>query len=141
MKVIPFEAGHLQLLALQEAQSMFEPLRAKPSYGISLETGGPAFSAVVDDEIIAALGIIPQWENRAVAWGLIGSKARHHFVPITKAILRFLELTEYRRIETPVDVEFEQGHRWARLLGFEREGRMRAYTPDGRDCDLYARVK
>ena len=27
------------------------------------------------------------------------------------------------------------------LMGFENEGRMRLFTPDGRDCNLYARVK
>lgn len=141
MIVVPFEAAHLQLLALQEKQLHFQPLFTKPEYGAWLEKSGPAFSAVVGDEIIASLGILPQWENRAVAWGLIGDKARPHFVPLTKAIMRFIDLCEYRRIETPVDVEFAEAHRWARMLGLQREGTMRAFTPDGRDCDLYARVK
>lgn len=141
MIVVPFEAGHLRLLALQESQAAFMPLLSNEKYAISLEKEGSAFSAFVGDEIIAALGIIPQWENRAVAWGLIGNGAREHFVPLTKAIIRFLVLTPYRRIETSVDCDFAEGHRWARLMGFENEGRMRAFTPDGRDCDLYARVK
>jgi RimJ/RimL family protein N-acetyltransferase len=141
MIVVPFEGWHLQLLSLQEKQAHFQPLFAAPHYGDWLEKNGPAFSAVVDGEIIASLGITPQWENRAVAWGLIGKKARRHFVPLTKAIMRFLDLCEYRRIETPVDVGFEQGDRWAEMLGFEREGTMRAFMPDGRDCHLYARVK
>lgn len=141
MIVVPFEAAHLQLLALQEKQLHFQPLFARPEYGSWLEKSGPAFSAAVGDEIIASLGITPQWENRAVAWGLIGKQARRHFVPLTKAIMRFLELCEYRRIETPVDVGFEEGDRWAMMLGFKREGTMRAFMPDGRDCHLYARVK
>ena len=40
-----------------------------------------------------------------------------------------------------VDCEFEQGHRWAKMLGFTMEAeRMRAYRPDGGDVALYARV-
>jgi hypothetical protein len=141
MIVVPFEAGHLKQLGIQQSQEVFKSMMLKDEYGISLEKGGPAFSAFVDGEIIAALGVIPQWENRAMAWGLIGGNARRHFVPLTKAIMRFLEVTPHRRVETSVDSDFAEGHRWARLLGFENEGRMRAYTPDGRDCNLYARVK
>lgn len=141
MIVVPFEAWHLNVLLLQKSQAMLQPMMSDEKYGKSLQDGGSAFSAVVDGEIIAALGIIPQWEHRAIAWGLIGENASKHFIPISKAILRFLEITPYRRIETSVASDFDQGHRWARMLGFENEGTMKAFTPDGRDCDLYARVK
>lgn len=141
MIVLPFEPSHLRSLLLQPSQVLMQPTLMKEGYAESLHRGGPAFSASVDGEIIAALGIIPQWENRAIAWGLIGSEARRHLLAIHRAVERFLEMSEYRRIETSVATQFAEGHRWARLLGFVNEGTMRAYTPDGRDCDLYARVK
>jgi RimJ/RimL family protein N-acetyltransferase len=56
-------------------------------------------------------------------------------------VVEFLDNAPYRRIEATVDVGFKQGHRWIKMLGFELEGYMRAYRPDGADMLLYARVK
>ena len=141
MIVLPYEPDHLRSLLLQRSQSMMQPMLMDVSYAESLKLGGPAFSAVVDNEIIASLGIIPQWQNRAVAWGLIGENAAQHFIPLHRAVRRFLELSDYRRIETSVATNFKEGHRWAQLLGFKNEGTMKAFTPNGDDCDLYAKVR
>lgn len=141
MIVIPFEAEHLQLLKLQESQAMIQPLMTDMEYAVSLQTRGPAFSAMVDGEIIAAAGLLPQWENRAVAWALIGENARRHFVRLTKSMVRYFDFAEFNRLETAVKTDFAEGHRWARMMGFVREGTMRGYAPDGCDYDLYARVK
>ena len=46
-----------------------------------------------------------------------------------------------RRIEAAVDAEYTISQRWHELMSFQREGRMRAYTPDGRDAYLYARIR
>lgn len=118
-----------------------QPTLSQPDYGPSLAKAGPAYSLVDGDEVFASAGLIPQWEHRAVAWALISAEAGKHFFLIHKAVRRALTFHNYRRVETSVACNFEQGHRWAQLLGFEREGRMRAFTPDGQDCDLYARVQ
>lgn len=119
---------------------MMQPLLSDRNYGFNLFRGGPAYSGLVGDQVIACMGLIPMWENRAMAWGLIAAEAGPHFVQITKAVMRTMELHPFRRIEASVKCDFQQGHRWARLLGFEREGTMRCYSPDGGDYDLYARV-
>lgn len=141
MRIEAFKPQHLENLILQESQIMLQPLLADADYRESLFTAGPAYSAIVGDVVIASLGIIPQWENRATAWGLISNAAGKHFIGVTKAIKRFLELQDYRRIETPVTTNFAEGHRWAQLLGFQNEGTMRCYTPWGEDCDLYAKIR
>ena len=140
MMIVAFNPSHLDRLLLQPSQALMQPTLADPSYGPSLAAAGPAYSAVDGDAVFACAGIIPQWEGRAVAWALIASEAGRNMVRIHKAVSRALAVHQYRRIETAVASDFEQGHRWALMLGFEREGRMRGYTPDGRDCDLYARV-
>lgn len=141
MKIVPFEPDHLKTLLLQPSQVMLQPTLSDPTYATSLYTAGPAYSLVGDDEVLACSGLIPQWENRAIAWALIGKEAGRHFLMIHRAVRNAIDLHRYRRIETAVAADFEQGHRWMRMLGFELEGRMRAYTPDGRDCDLYARIQ
>jgi protein gp37 len=141
MRIVPFEPNHLKLLLLQPSQAIMQETLSRPEYAQSLHQAGPAYSLVDGDAVLASMGLIPQWEHRAIAWGLIASEAGPHFRTIHKAVLRTMEIHPYRRIETSVACDFEQGHRWAKMLGFEREGRMRSFTPDGRDCDLYGRIQ
>ena len=141
MNIVPFEPDHLKRLLLQPSQAIMQPALSKPEYAENLYKAGPAYSLVDGDAVLASMGLVPQWEHRAVAWGLISAEAGPHFILIHKAVHRTMALHPYRRIETSVDCNFRQGHRWARLLGFEHEGRMRAFTQDGRDCDLYARIQ
>lgn len=141
MKIVQFEPDHLKSLLLQPSQSIMQPLLQDPTYGPSLASAGPAYSLVDGDAVFATAGLIPQWENRAHAWALISAEVGPHMYLLHKAVLRTFTLHNFKRIETAVDCNFKQGHRWMELLGFEREGCMRKYTPDGRDCDLYARIQ
>jgi hypothetical protein len=147
---IPFAPEHLPMLRLQAAQAYLQPLMAKPEYGASL-AGPYAWSGLLGHAVIGCAGILPQWPGRAIAWALLtrGLTARHflHAHHKVAAVLRAAHapVSEggggLRRIETSVDAGFDAGHRWARALGFEPEGLMRAYSPDGRDHVLYARVQ
>lgn len=140
MRIVPFEPNHLNRLLLQPSQAIMQPTLSNPEYAVSLYKAGPAYSLVDGDAVLATAGLIEQWEGRAVGWALISAESGAHFLKIHKAVLRTMTIHPYRRIETAVACDFPQGHRWANMLGFEREGRMRSYTPDGRDCDLYSRI-
>lgn len=141
MNIVAFEPHHLGRLLLQPSQAIMQPVLSDPGYGPSLAQAGPAYAAVDGDTVVACAGLIHQWPGRAVAWALIAAEAGPHMVSIHKAVRRAMDIFEARRIETAVATNFEQGHRWVKMLGFEREGTMRAYTPDGRDCDLYAMIR
>ena len=80
-------------------------------------------------------------QNQQDAWMLIGEDAGPHFFTIVRAVAGYLQAAPWRRIEAAVASDFRQGHRLIKMLGFEFEGRMRAFSPDGVDHDLYARVK
>lgn len=140
MRIVPFEPVHLRALVLQDAQSWMGPM-LRADYGEALKRGGPCFTALDGDEVLACSGVLRMWENRDQAWALMAANSGRHFVGIYRGIKRFLDLHDARRVEATVDSNFDEGHRLMRLLGFEREGRMRAYLMDGRDCDLYARVR
>jgi hypothetical protein len=141
MNIEAFTPDHFRRLLLQPSQAVMQPMLADPSYADMLHKAGPAYAAVDGDVVIACLGVIPQWEGRAIAWGLVGRNAGRNMLAIHRGVSRFLELCEHRRVETSVATNFDEGHRWARLLGFTREGTMSAYAPGGYDCDLYARIR
>jgi hypothetical protein len=141
IRVIDFDPHHLTVMALQDAQAWMQPL-LDDRHIETLRGHGKAWTAVDHGgRVLCCAGIIPIWDNRAEAWSLISGAAGKLFVPILRAMRRELDAYPANRIEITVETDFEQGHRMARLLGFECEGTMRAYLPTGRDCDLYARVK
>lgn len=136
MIVVPFRPGHLERLRLQPAQAHVR------AYFKDVEKFGTAYTAIEGEDVLACAGVLPAGSHRAVAWALLGEIGPALFLRVHREVERFLARQPYRRIEALVDCGFDEAHRWVRLLGFEREAeRMKAYTPDGRDVALYARVK
>ena len=138
-QIVPFQAAHLAAIKLQESQlylsewvthGQAEALAKHPSY-----------TAVADDVTLGAAGVIPMWQGRAMAWSFIANTGPDNFLKCHHAVRRFLKDCMVPRIEMTVDCDTAPAHRWARLLGFTMEAeRMRGYSPDGRDCALYARI-
>lgn len=101
----------------------------------------PSRTGEVDGVPVASAGILPMWPGRYQAWAYLAADAGKYMTKIHREVYGFLESTDAKRVEAVVDSDFRAGHRWIKLLGFEWEGTMRCYTPDGRDCDRYARVR
>lgn len=140
MIVTRFRPEHLATLRLQPSQSGFTQYLTDLEYGKALDNGW-SFTGMVGSRVIGCAGVTEIWPNRGMAWALLAADAGRHFLSIHRAVEGFLKASPWRRIEASVDVDFQEGQRWIRLLGFEHEGRLRAYTPDGRDNDLFSRVK
>lgn len=140
MHIVPFSPDHLKQLVLQDAQQFLSRAIVEEDYGEAVKDGGPCFTAFDGDKVLICGGLMHIWDNRSVAWSLIGADTGKHFIGIYRAIMGFLSVQTIRRIEATVDVGFAQGHRMVGMLGFQREGVMRAYLPDGRDVVQYARV-
>jgi hypothetical protein len=137
--LIPARAEMADLIDLNPAQLMFgtRPDRAALQTAID---AGLAFAVIDGDRVVAIGGVRNVWQDRGIAWGLLASGIGATMVPITRAVRRFLSVCPTRRIEAEVAADHEEGRRWIEMLGFEREGRMRAYW-GGKDFDLYARVR
>jgi len=139
-EVVPFKVEHLAAIKLQHMQ-------AHLSNWVTLEQGRaleqfPSYTAMVDGQPIGAAGVLHMWVGRAMAWAFISKTSPHNFLKGHRVIKRFLDGCYTQRIEMTVDCDFPEAHRWARMLGFEMEcERMRNYSPDGRDCALYARIR
>lgn len=141
MIVIPYKPSHLESLLLQPAQAPARTYFENPDYARALDRPGNSFTAMDGDRVLAIAGVVPLWEGRAEAWALLGSDLKRDFIGIHRATLRFLDVCGFRRVEAAVDAQFCQAVDWVKLLGFECEGPLKAYTPDGRDCIRYARVR
>lgn len=139
IQIVPFKAEHFWALEVQDAQAS-ERLYAKPEYLEALEYQY-SFTVLDDNEPLACLGCAHLFNNRGAVWAYISKNAGRHFRVIHKLAQRIIEDVPYTRLETEVDYNFEQGHRWMKLLGFKVEAeRMRCARPDGADATLYSRV-
>ena len=132
---------HVAGFRLQRKQAMLAGNLADPDYVAALVGSGHAYTALVDGRAIAFGGCLELRKDRAYMWSLIGEDAGPHMRVLVRATAGFLKAAPWRRIEAAVASDFRAGHRLVRLLGFEFEGRMKAYSPDGADHDLYAKVK
>lgn len=141
MIIEPYKPEHLDALLLQPAQEFMRPYFSDPQYRRALAVPGKAFAASHDGVVLGCAGVMPIWEGRAEAWALLGADLKNHFLAIHHATKRFLQACDVRRVEATVDAEFCPAREWIVHLGFRYEGPLRAYTPDGRDCLRFVRIR
>jgi hypothetical protein len=139
MIVRSFLSQDLMRIALQPHQRGIRVECATEAYAAELAKSGPVFTAESQGEIVAVAGLIEQWPGCMRAYAFLGEHAGRNMVTLTRGIQKYFREHPVRRIEAAVECSFEAGVRWARMLGFQYEGRMTAYWND-RDAYLFARV-
>lgn len=115
-----------------------------PESAAALTAGGEAFLLTVGHATLGALGVCRLMDWCGLAWAVLDDPPPRLAIPITRAtewaLRRWQVELGFRRIQAHVVAGFDRGERWARLLGFEREGLMRGFGHDGSDYLLMARV-
>jgi hypothetical protein len=142
IKVIPFRQEHaVTLITTVKDLEYLKPYM--DSKHLNALVGDKAFTAVSikDGSVLACAGIVQYWDSRGEAWAMFDPNFKECFLAVHNAVKRFLNVCPMKRIEAVVDLGYERGHRWIKLLGFDLEAPLlKAYRPDGRDCALYAKV-
>lgn len=142
MEVRKYEPADFIAIRLQPEQVAAWKHLQNYETATALATAQECFTATVDGEIIACVGLIKFWEGRRYVWAYLAQNAGPHLVALTWRIRRWLRYHGKGRIEAAIDPEFKSAVKWALLLGFKNETpekHMKEYVP-GRDYDLYARV-
>lgn len=137
----PYEPQHLAFVELQAAQQEFAPLLSNWKYAKSLDMPGYTWTGIADGKVLGCGGIFPAGATRAIAWGLFSPGIGRYLYDITKLIKFHLSLAHsrgFKRIEIHVKTDFDDGHRWAKLLGFTREWDMPYFIHD-MTFTMYAR--
>lgn len=141
MTLVALEAWHLLDLRwrLQPSQAAWGVEKITPEYAVNMVNGGPGWTLLDPFGAPTACGgFFTLWEGRALAWAFLAGSLS--MVAVHRAAVAMLAAHGIRRVEAWVDANFQEGHRWARMLGFNLEGRMARFSPEGADMDLYARV-
>jgi RimJ/RimL family protein N-acetyltransferase len=138
--LIPFKAEHL--LAFQDRD-----LWARDRWRLAFEKerGGPAFTVMVGDTIIACAGIVLPWPGLGLVWMALSDDIGSHRVWLTRRVRRMMHDAIrslcLHRLEATVLADNARNQRWIEALGFSREnGKARAYTTDRKDMLRYELV-
>lgn len=138
----PFRSEHLRYLVPQVIQRHDHAILLNSSYASIIDQNF-GLSAWDGSQCIGAAGVIPIFATRGVAWAILSEDASAHMLAIVRKARRVMSLLSYRRIEIAVRADFEEGNRFARLIGMDLETPepMRAHGAHGEDEYMYAMVK
>ena len=143
IKVIPYTPAHLKILRLNQG---YDP-SVLENYG---NMDGFLCETIVKDrrgdfEVLAVLsGALIMAGNFEVS-ALVGDNAKKYplefFRTVKSRIENYEMKLDLRRVQCTVRDGFPFLVKFIKMLGFEREGLMRKFGPEGDDYYLYARVK
>lgn len=95
-------------------------------------------------KLLGVAGSYRVWAGSAQAWGVFDRAVDKFPKSLTEVCLSLIlyaqKTQELKRISLTVREGFKKGDRFASVLGFEQEGSMKRYLPDGGDARLYARL-
>jgi hypothetical protein len=142
MIVRPYETYDEERLCFDTSQEYMGEYLSKMDFDLApLAEQNLVWTGEHNDKVVAMGGIAPIWPGRGMAWMWMSDVSGRHMVKIHREVEKFLIKSPFRRVEATVDIGFEPGVRWMKMLGFELEGYLRAYKPDGGDMLMFARVR
>lgn len=141
VKMVPFNLRHLEKLCLRpEAEDLKDITRELEN----IYCDGPAYTAIIEDQVVFCAGITITWHGVGVAWCYADCSASKYAREVYCAQLGFLDrcTKEYglHRVQAFALASWRMAWRYLERLGFQREGLMRKYSPNQEDYYLYARV-
>lgn len=106
---------------------------------------GPAFSLLnADGSPACVVGGVRIWAGVARCWAVTTNDLDLHPIAFTRVLLGLItscvRYYKVHRLEITVKADFKAGIRWAQVLGFRREGHLRAYGPDKTDYLIFGRT-
>lgn len=137
--VTPFKAVDVALL-LEHGQASGGLYRNDDALLAAVEKQPNVWTFWYGTDVLLCGGTLEMWPGRHLAWSYVSAAAGPHMLFVTREARKALARPK-GRVEFAVRADFADGHRWARMLGFERETpRLRQYGPDGEDHVGYVRV-
>ena len=134
MELIDFEPEHLQRLSPQAAQEPFAR-NINSVDAMQLRRRGLSFTGIRDGRVLGCAGVVPLWPGVAQAWAVFSAAALSEPVALTRIvgreIDRIADTLALRRLQATVAETHHEGARWLAFLGFELEGLLVNYGPDG----------
>lgn len=140
--VRPFEAGDIALVGGREYER--ELMNLTGSNGEENAARGPAFTMLDDGQPVMSAGVVIYWPGVGEAWMHLSPWFHSHVKTAyreVRDILRQIIVTKHlRRVQCPIHAEMEKNMNFVEHLGFQIEGILHRWGPEGGDYIAYAMV-
>lgn len=111
--------------------------------GILPQLSGPAITGAIDGRVAMIAGIEPLWSGVGEAWAVTTPLVDRHRAAIARKVAAELPRQAadlgLHRLQAAVHDDHVRSRRWLEWMGFEPEGLMQGYGPDGAPYWRYAR--
>jgi hypothetical protein len=136
--IVPFKRWHFYSLA--DAGSPAGGLFVPDQDTVAAMESAPNIVTLTEDSLpVGAGGTLELWPGRHMAWAILPPISGPHMLAVTREAYKRVRIPP-GRIEMTVKRDFDIGHRWAKMLGFELETPvLRGYGPGGVDFTGYVR--
>ncbi len=130
-----YRKGDVFALKIRDGDGFGVPPEDEVGFGWTMKKAGRP---------IGCGGFLDIGQGIGLVWVMLSDEVRGHGVKLcrfarTATEIAFEEMG-WHRIQAAVRCDRPEYQRWARMMGFECEGRLRKAAPDKTDLYLYARV-
>ena len=142
-RVEPYAPEHAGQINLNPMQARELACRSQVEVIDSFARGGPSFTLRDRHGAILMIGgLLTVAPGYALGWAFLSAHSGRHMRWITGRVRGYLAMAapRWRRIEVSARADFAPAPKWARMLGLDFEGTVRAALPDGGDVQRFARI-
>ena len=106
---------------------------------------GPAYTGLVGDRVLGCAGITRCWPGVGEAWTVFSEEVCHHPLWLQKTVRSVIHASMVgmglHRLQAVARAESARNCKWLESLGFQWEGPMPKFGPDGADYVRYGMVR
>lgn len=142
IKIRKLQDGDIEYV---RANPLEEAVKNYPDMPIDPKT---SYTVLWDDVIVGVGGVSMMWKGVGEMWLILTKDSKrdgiHGIVAlntIRKKVDEIIEENNIVRAQATARIDFPKGIQMLEALGFEREGFLRRYCPDGCSVYRYARIK
>lgn len=115
------------------------------NHTIAQAHGNTAVSVIQYGKTLGIFGSSKVWSGLEEAWFLVDEVTRRYGIAMTKVAKKFIQLKfqedMLNRLQITVRCNDNRAYKWAKCLGFQTDGVMRQFGPDGSDYYMMAITK
>ena len=147
IRAVPFHWGHLYMMEVSEDQR--KTMEFMPQYNEIIShyaSIGHSCTVLHEGKPVVCFGNFQVWPGVHELWMITDQPSvKEHpwkLTKLTRLLADWIENhTNCHRLQLVVRRDNVSHCKWAELIGFKYETTLHKYTPDGRDCNFYVRLK
>jgi len=143
--IVPFMKEHLHNFTVQQPDLKGHDEDELKDRILAQCKGGGGISVIQRGKTLGVFGSTEIWKGLDEGWFLVDEATRRYGVSMTKVAKKWIALKfqkdSLNRLQITVRCDDDRAYKWAKCLGFQTDGVMRRFGPDGSDFYLMAITK